>query len=251
MAAGEFAEAHERKEQHDVDVQRAAADGGVDVGRGDRVRVREGSPSPHAGRAGTVGRVDGKSAIINWDDGGFCRHAFGELEPAETVAFDGGQIPHECEVCGAGPFETEAGLRDHECEPVTDGGTDGAIDADWEDAERPPREQLEAEMSDLPRGLIEKGIALDLVTRQLLYVRERSYDDLVAHYEAEGRSLLSYGVHPLLPVTIDDAVFECVYLSDVTAENLLNFEDAKAYSFPRGRLAHVPVERSWLGGGDD
>jgi len=131
-------------------------------------------------------------------------------------------------------------------EVMPDGGTvDGAVDHSFDEAERPTREVLQEEVADVRTAPLPGSVALDLVTRQLLLVRRESYPDLAAHYEDEGYSLLSYGVHPYLPVSVDDAVFECVYLSDVTAESLAGFADAKTYDFPAGRLAHVPVEEAW------
>lgn len=132
---------------------------------------------------------------------------------------------------------------------TADDGTQGAVDNEYADAEVPTRERLLEEVADTRTRPLPGSVALDLVTRQLLLVRRVSYDDLVEHYDAEGYSLLSYGVHPYLPVTIDDPVFECVYLSDVTVQSLEDFADAKTYDFPEGRLAHVPVEEAW-GGGD-
>jgi len=139
-------------------------------------------------------------------------------------------------------------------EVMPDGGTipgepepKGAVDHSFDEAERSTREVLLDEVADVRTAPLPGSVALDLVTRQLLLVRRGSYEDLAAHYEAEGYSLLSYGVHPYLPVTVDDAVYECVYLSDVTAESLANFGDAKTYDFPEGRLAHVPVEEAWRG----
>lgn len=129
----------------------------------------------------------------------------------------------------------------------TDGGTElpeGAVDHSFDEAERSTREVLQEGVADVRTAPLPGSVALDLVTRQLLLVRRESYPDLAAHYEAEDYSLLEYGVHPYLPVSVDDAVYECVYLSDVTAESLANFGDAKTYSFPAGRLAHVPTEEA-------
>lgn len=98
--------------------------------------------------------------------------------------------------------------------------------------------------------LVPGGLALDLVTRQLLFVRRQVAPDLVAYYEAEAFDLLNYKMHPYLPVSIEDPVFECVYLADVTAESLADWGDAKTYDFPAGRLAVVPVMNAWSADGD-
>lgn len=136
-------------------------------------------------------------------------------------------------------------LTDADPDVLPDGGTEGAVDHSFDAAERPTREVLQEEVADVRTATLPGSVALDLVTRQLLLVRRESYPDLAAHYEAEGYSLLSYGVHPYLPVTVDDAVYECVYLSDTSVESLANFGEAKTYDFPAGRLAHVPVEEAW------
>lgn len=126
--------------------------------------------------------------------------------------------------------------------------TDGAIDADWDDAEADYEERLADALADVQTVPMPGGLALDLVTRQLLFVRRVVADNLAEYYEEEGFDLGTYGVHPYLPVRADDHVLECVYLSDVTAESLAGFGDAKTYDFPAGRLAHVPVEEAWTGG---
>jgi len=127
---------------------------------------------------------------------------------------------------------------------VTDGG---AIDNDFEDAEQSPRGQLEAGRLDIGAasygGLFADDVAIDLVTRQPLRVRGRVADDLVEYYEDTGFDLYNYKQHPFLPVTLDDTVYECVFIGDI--EGLHNF--SKTYDYPAGRLARVPTE---LAGGD-
>lgn len=89
------------------------------------------------------------------------------------------------------------------------------------------------------------GLAFDLVTRQLLLVRRRVADDLVAYYEREAFDLYNYGVHPYLPVTPDDPVYECVYVADESVQKLDEWGGKKTYDFPAGRLAVVPVMEAW------
>lgn len=127
---------------------------------------------------------------------------------------------------------------------------EGAVDNDFDEAERSTREQL---LEDQPAvtDVMVQGFALDLVTRQLLYVRQRVADDLAEYYEAENFDLLNYNQHPYLPVTIDDPAYECVYMADVTADGLDDWGSAKTYDFPAGRLAVVPVHESWAGDGGD
>ncbi|WP_135535359.1 hypothetical protein [Halostella pelagica] len=89
------------------------------------------------------------------------------------------------------------------------------------------------------------GLAFDLVTRQPLFVRQRVADTLGEYYDAEGFDLADYKAHAYLPVRPDDAVYECVFISEITAESLHEWGSAKTYDYPRGRLAHVPVEEAW------
>lgn len=124
----------------------------------------------------------------------------------------------------------------------------GAIDSDWSDSEKSYEERLEAALADVQTEPMAGGLALDLVTRQPLLVRRVVAESLGEYYEAEGFDLGTYGVHPYLPVSADNRVLECVYISDITAESLGNFGNAKTYDFPAGRLAHVPVEEAWTGG---
>lgn len=128
--------------------------------------------------------------------------------------------------------------------------TDGAIDNEFDDAELTAREQLEQSRPGTPTRPTEGGIAFDLVTRQPLFIRRVVDPDLVTYYKHEEFDLYNYGVHPYLPVTTDDRVLECVFLSDITAESLGSFDSSKTYDFPEGRLAHVPVEQAWHEGGD-
>jgi hypothetical protein len=120
--------------------------------------------------------------------------------------------------------------------------TNGAIDNDFDVAEQGAEEVLQEAVADLPTEPYGGSIVFDLVTRQPLYVRSIAAASVVKHYEQEGFDLASYGVHPYLPVSPSDTVYECVFLSDITADSLAAFGDAKTYDFPRGRLAHVPVE---------
>lgn len=122
--------------------------------------------------------------------------------------------------------------------------TTGAIDNDFEDSERDPATVLR-ESQPAMTAPVAGGLAVDLVTRQLLFVRREVADSLPAYYAAEDFDLLNYGPHPYLPVRIDDAVYECVYLDDTGPRDLDGFGDVTTYDFPRGRLAAVPVQEAW------
>jgi len=136
-------------------------------------------------------------------------------------------------------------------EYVTDGGTQGAIDNDFDQAERTPREHLEAELEDVDAathaGLGVGDVAIDLVTRQPLMILGKSADTLVDHYEREEFDLATYKQHPFLPVQIDDTVFECAFIGGV--DDLHSF--SRSYDYPAGRLARVPFELAVDDGGDD
>ncbi|NHN40527.1 hypothetical protein G9C85_02595 [Halorubellus sp. JP-L1] len=95
------------------------------------------------------------------------------------------------------------------------------------------------------------GIAFDLVTRQPLFVVREVADGLAEYHDEEDFDLLGYKTHPYLPVRADDTVYECVYLSDITIDGVHTWGDTQTYDFPRGRLAHVPIEQAWSTGGDD
>jgi hypothetical protein len=119
--------------------------------------------------------------------------------------------------------------------------SEGAIDNKFSDAEKSPRDVLVDALSEFKTEPEVGGIALDMVTRQPLYIRSIKAHDLVEYYEGEEFDLLTYGVHPYLPVSLGDTVYECVYLSELTVEKLSSVRDARTYDFPRGRLATVPV----------
>lgn len=130
----------------------------------------------------------------------------------------------------------------------------GAIDNDFDAAEQTPAERLAAsfkgDVGDVPthRDLGAGDLALDLQTRQLLYVRRQVAESVVDYYEVEDFDLASYECHPWLPVRSSDPVLECVYVNDVTADTLN--KRGKSYDFPAGRLARVPVELAWSGADD-
>lgn len=121
---------------------------------------------------------------------------------------------------------------------------DGAIDEDFDDAEIPYADRVEAALEEVQTEPVEGGVAIDLVTRQAVFVRKQKYEDLEEHYQAEGYDLATYKTHPYLPsVDVDNAVFECSYI-DANPQNV--HKQGKTYDFPSGRLMHLPVELSWL-----
>jgi hypothetical protein len=79
--------------------------------------------------------------------------------------------------------------------------TDGAIDHEFDDAERPYVARVSEALSDIQTEPMAGGVAIDIVTRQAVFVRQRKYDDLEAHYGAEGYDLATYKMHPCSPAS--------------------------------------------------
>lgn len=121
---------------------------------------------------------------------------------------------------------------------------EGAVDQDYDDAELAYHQRVANAVEDVQIDPVEGGVAIDLVTRQPVYVHEKKYDSLEDHYEAEGYDLSTYKMHPYLPgINIFNAVYECVYI-DANPENA--HKEKKTYDFPQGRLMHLPLELPWL-----
>lgn len=118
----------------------------------------------------------------------------------------------------------------------------GAVDNDFDDAATDAEAQLRKNIADFPAGIKPGDIVIDLVEGRPLYVRERK-GTAIDVFEREAFDLTTYKAHPWLPVTPHDDVFECVFLptkpSDIPSK-----KKSQTYSYPRGRLARVPVE--WL-----
>ncbi|EMA42639.1 hypothetical protein [Halococcus saccharolyticus] len=130
--------------------------------------------------------------------------------------------------------------RENESEP------EGAIDNTFDDAVRDARETLATNAADHYRELEAGDVAIDLVTRQPLFVTSVAAPSLPAYYEDEGFDLLNYKAHPYLPVRMDDRVLNCVFVPRAV-EGVHN--TGKEYAYPAGRLARVPIERA-VGDGD-
>lgn len=119
--------------------------------------------------------------------------------------------------------------------------SDTAIDNDFDDAEQSYDEQLADALDDVQTEPMAGGVAVDLVTRQPLFIREKKADSLSEYYEAEGFDLATYNEHPFLPVRPDDAVFECVFIEGPKGGHNVG----RTYDYPRGRLMTVPVDLAW------
>ncbi|EMA69151.1 hypothetical protein C461_03212 [Halorubrum aidingense JCM 13560] len=125
----------------------------------------------------------------------------------------------------------------------------GAIDADFDDAEISYEQRVANALEDVRTEPVPGSLAIDLVTRQLLFVRAKVADTLGEYYEQENFDLATYGPHPWLPVDVDDAAYECYYINDLSLDGLDDLADLKDYAFPAGRLAVVGVEQAWAEGG--
>lgn len=121
--------------------------------------------------------------------------------------------------------------------------SDGAVDNDYDDAERSYDERLAEALGGVPDEPVEGGIAIDLVTRQAMFVRAKVADTCREYYEQEQFDLVTYKMHPFLPgVDAENSVYECVYL-DANPQNA--HKPGKTYDFPSGRLMHFPAELAW------
>jgi hypothetical protein len=120
---------------------------------------------------------------------------------------------------------------------------DSAIDHDFDDAEQPYDEQVEAALADINTRPLEGGVAIDIVTRQAVFVRQKVADTLEDYYEENNFCLHTYKMHPWLPgIGPENVVYECSYI-DGNPQNAHN--QGKTYDFPSARLMHLPVEQAW------
>lgn len=118
----------------------------------------------------------------------------------------------------------------------------GALDADFDDAEKDYEEQVASALEGVVTEPMEGGVAIDLVTRQVVFVHEKVADSLEEYYHEEGFDLATYKMHPFLPVRLDDAVYDVVFANG-DPERI--HKPGKTYAFPRGRLAAYPVDLAW------
>jgi hypothetical protein len=120
---------------------------------------------------------------------------------------------------------------------------DGAVDADYDDALAEYDERVAEALAGVQREPVPGGIAIDLVTRQAMLVKEQVADTCRAYHEREGFDLVTYKMHPWLPgIGPDNAVYEAVYL-DGNPQNA--HKPGRTYDFPSARLMHYPAEMAW------
>jgi hypothetical protein len=125
--------------------------------------------------------------------------------------------------------------------------SDGAIDHDYDDAAPDYATRIAEALADIQTEPMPGGVAIDIVTRQPVFVRRVAYEDCRAHYEAEGYDLVTYKMHPYLPgIGIENTVYECVYL-DGNPQNA--HKPGRTYDFPEARLMHFPAELAWQDSG--
>lgn len=132
----------------------------------------------------------------------------------------------------------------HQTDVTTDRDDEpsGAIDHTFDESALSTMEEMDASVADLDTQLEAGAVALDLVTRQPLFIRRKTADTLVEYYEREDFDLYSYKMHPYLPVRKTDSVFECVFIGhDPQQAHNVN----KTYDFPASRLMKVPLAEAW------
>ena len=118
-----------------------------------------------------------------------------------------------------------------------------AIDNDFDESEIAYDEQLENALEGVQTKPFKGGVAIDLVTRQAVFVKGKAADTCRDYYESEGFDLVTYKMHPWLPgIGPDNTVYECVYL-DGNPQNA--HKPGKTYDFPEARLMHLPIEMAW------
>ena len=121
--------------------------------------------------------------------------------------------------------------------------SDTAIDNDFDDAEQSYDEQLADALDGVQTEPMAGGVAIDLVTRQAVFVRREVAETCREYYVEEGFDLVTYKMHPWLPgIDAENAVYECVYL-DGNPQN--SHKPGRTYDFPAARLMHLPVEMAW------
>jgi len=117
--------------------------------------------------------------------------------------------------------------------------TDGAIDNDFEDSEQTYDERVADALADIPGQPVVGGVAVDIVTRQVVYVTERVADTCREYYDDENFDLVTYKMHPFLPgIGPDNAVYSCVYV-DGNPQN--THKPGRTYDFPSARLMPFPI----------
>jgi hypothetical protein len=127
----------------------------------------------------------------------------------------------------------------------TDGGTEtqGAIDREFDDAEQSYDDRVAEALADVPTEPLEQGVAIDIVTRQAVYIRQQVAATCREYYHENSFDLVTYKMHPWLPgISAENAVYECVYI-DGNPQNA--HKPGKTYDFPSARLLPLPLPMAW------
>jgi len=121
--------------------------------------------------------------------------------------------------------------------------SESAVDNDYEDAEQSYDDQLADALDGVPTEPLEGGLAIDIVTRQAVFVREAVADTCRDYYHDEGFDLVTYKMHPWLPgIGPENTVYECVYV-DGNPQNA--HKPGRTYDFPEARLMSLPIQMAW------
>lgn len=121
--------------------------------------------------------------------------------------------------------------------------TNGAIDNDFDDSEKSYDDRVADALADVRTDPMPGGVAIDLVTRQAVFVRQQVAETCREYEEENNFDLVTYKMHPWLPgISPENAVYECSYI-DGNPQNA--HKQGKTYDFPSARLMHLPVEMSW------
>jgi hypothetical protein len=126
---------------------------------------------------------------------------------------------------------------------MADNQPNGAVDNEYSDGELPYDDQVAEALADVRTEPMAGAVAIDIVTRQAVFVRQQVAATCREYYHEENFDLVTYKMHPWLPgIGPDNAVYECSYL-DGNPQNA--HKQGKTYDFPAARLMHLPVELSW------
>lgn len=122
-------------------------------------------------------------------------------------------------------------------------GEQGAIDRDFDDAELPYEVRVMDALEDVSQEPEAGTIAIDICTRQAVYVRQKAADTCSDYYDQEGFDLVTYKMHPWLPgISVENTVWECSYI-DGNPQNA--HKQGQTYDFPEARLLRLPIGLSW------
>lgn len=119
----------------------------------------------------------------------------------------------------------------------------GTVNRDYDDAMEDYHDRVAGALEGVRQEPMEGAIAIDIVTRQAMFVHRKVAETCAEYYDEEGFDLVTYKMHPWLPgISAENTVYEAVYL-DGNPQNA--HKTGQCYDFPSARLMHVPVEMAW------